>query len=318
MNLRRNPRRLSSRRWTNSPSNLRRKHSKKPFAVERLEGRVLLSGEPTVASVARMDDPGADHLRVAVTFSEAMDPSTAGDAANYAIAQGNGPGLRIVSAEYADAGGQHQAIVTATTRDGTPVPGGDYDVRLQGTAITDTSGVPMVASGDEVAVLVNERNAVLTVGGDDQGGYAVRDSASLGYGPPEDVTSADFNGDDIPDLATISQGDDGLPGQVVILDGEGGGRFARASRLRPRSRLRGRRDPDGRLEPRRQDRPDRRRLRRQRSAPLGAAERRAGRVLQCARDPLHRQQQGQVGCLYRRRCPRRCAARGPPLPVRLR
>ena len=67
--------------------------------------------QPRVLDVTQLDGAPAGHLRIAIDFSEAMDPTAASQAANYTISLRDGAGLQILSASYSDVGSLHRVTL---------------------------------------------------------------------------------------------------------------------------------------------------------------------------------------------------------------
>ena len=204
-------------------------HQRSP-RFDSLERRTLLSGEPTVVGVSQLTDSTPDQLRIAVDFSDAMDPATAQSPANYFVCRGDGPGLQVTSISYADAGSTHRASLTAR---GTGVlPGGTYDVRVDRSHLLEHG-----RRGDDCG---EGRIIGLPVGQQplhhgSECDWTVRRTGPAPeprlQDPPRTIVSADFNGDGFPDLATISPSDTGIgganpvQGQMLIFFGSAGGTY---------------------------------------------------------------------------------------------
>src|SRR5262249_39687855 len=152
-----------------------------------------------------LSQPAADKAEIAVDFSEAMDPSTGSQVANYAIGADGLPGLRIISVTYADSGGQHRATIKAGESGGGPIYGGTYTVRVHGDQLRSAAGIAMEGAHDNGLVLVNGANSVVAVGLQGDNSVGPGQVSSLGYNPSSFV-ARDFNGDGIVDLVVASAG----------------------------------------------------------------------------------------------------------------
>ena len=180
---------------------------------------------PQVIGVTQLDGAPAGHLRIAIDFSEAMDPTAASQAANYTIALRNGAGLQILSASYADAGGHHRVTLEGSATGGGTLSSGTYDVRLNPQNLKSAAGVAMAGGQQNAVVLVDDINSVVTVGLQEelQRSWVPRrsDTVHRRASSPKTSTATASSMSCLP--AGVS---DEYGGQMLFLRGLGGGRFA--------------------------------------------------------------------------------------------
>ena len=178
---------------------------------------------PKLVAVTLLGQPAANQAQIAVDFSVAMDPASAQAAANYTVAREGNPGLNVVSTSYAEVQGLHRA--TLIVQDAGPMPGGEYAIRLNGRSLRSAEGIPMATASDNALVVVDDINAVVSVGLQEDDSIGPGQISTLGYSPPASFVARDFDGDGIVDVVTASAGN-ARGGQMLFLRGLGGGRFA--------------------------------------------------------------------------------------------
>jgi hypothetical protein len=207
--------------------------------IERLEARELLSGTPpTILKVTPPDftNVGPVNPTITVQYSEAMNNTDVTKASNYLLFNSSGQQITPLNVSYASA--TNTASVTIPNQ----LPAGAYTLFVRGDLVHEATGTAALSQPGQLVVAnmgLSQAQppqpgpstvSTINVAGDGTlntvTSYALGQSlkSSTPFPPPLLITSADFNGDGINDIAIITHNTDTTPvtNTLDIFDGLGG------------------------------------------------------------------------------------------------